>query len=169
VIGDDQWLRRADHGNGGAVGWTTITAANGMIVNGANVTMYGLAVEHYQAVQAQWNGNGGADRLLLPVRDALRPAQPVQLDGSSDGYPSTNVASGVTAFQGYGLGVYCYFSTNSGVVSANALTSPTSSGVRWHDMVTVSLGGVGTISHIIDNTGNTVNSSRTVADLTSSN
>ena len=90
------------------------------------------------------------------------------MDGSSDGRPSINVASGVTAFQGCGLGVYCYFSTNSGVVSANALTSPTSSGVQWHDMVTVSLGGVGTISHIIDDTGNTVNSGSTVTDLASS-
>ena len=105
------------------------------------------------------------------------PNQSSWMDGSSDGYPSVNVASGVTVFQGYGLGVYCYcyFGTNSGVVSASALTSPTSSGVQWHDMVTVSLGGVGTISHIIDktgntsNTGDTVNSSSTVADLTGSN
>jgi len=82
---------------------------------------------------------------------------------------SINAANSVTAFQGYGLGVHCYFSTNSGVVSANALTPPTSSGVQWHDMVTVSLGGVGTISHIIDNTGGTVNSGSTVADLTSYN
>jgi len=89
------------------------------------------------------------------------------MDGSSNGYPSINVANSVTAFQAYGLGVYCYFSTNSGLVSANALTSPTSSGVQWHDMVTVSLGGVGTISHIIENTGGTVSSGITVADLTS--
>ncbi|HTJ66928.1 MAG TPA: ricin-type beta-trefoil lectin domain protein, partial [Actinospica sp.] len=57
VIGDDLWLWRADHGNNGTVGWTTNTAANGLVVNGTNVTMYGLAVEHYQAVQVQWNGN----------------------------------------------------------------------------------------------------------------
>jgi len=81
----------------------------------------------------------------------------------------SNGASGVTTFQGRGLGVYCYFSTNSGVASANALTLPTSSGVQRHDMVTVSLGGVGTISHIIDNTGGTVNSGSTVADPTSYN
>ena len=109
------------------------------------------------------------------------PNQSSWMDGSSDGYPSVNVASGVTVFQGYGLGVYCccycycYFSTNSGVVSASALTSPISSGVQWHDMVTVSLGGVGAVSHIIDktgntsNTGDTVSSSSTVADLTGSN
>jgi hypothetical protein len=36
-------------------------------------------------------------------------------------------------------------------------------------MVTVSLGGVGTITHIINGVGNTVNSSNTVSDLTSYN
>ena len=35
VIIDDLWAWRADHGNG--VGWTSNTAANGVIVNGANV------------------------------------------------------------------------------------------------------------------------------------
>ncbi len=169
VIGDDLWLWRADHSNGGTVGWTANTAANGPVANGANVTTYGPAVEHYQAVQVQWNDNGGADYFCQSEMPCDPPNHSSWMDGSSDGYPSINVASGVTAFQGYGLGVYCYFGTNSGVVSANALTSPTSSGVQWHNMVTVSLGGVGTISHIIDNTGNTVNSSSTVADLTSSN
>ena len=169
VIGDDLWLWRADHSNGGTVGWTANTAANGPVANGANVTTYGPAVEHYQAVQVQWNDNGGADYFCQSEMPCDPPNHSSWMHGSSDGYPSINVASGVTAFQGYGLGVYCYFGTNSGVVSANALTSPTSSGVQWHNMVTVSLGGVGTISHIIDNTGNTVNSSSTVADLTSSN
>jgi hypothetical protein len=52
--------------------------------------------------------------------------------------------------------VYCYFNVNPSEISANALTS-----------VTVSLGGTGTIKHIINGTGATVNSSSTVADLTS--
>jgi hypothetical protein len=169
VIGDDLWLWRADHGNGGTYGWTTNTAANGMIVNGANVTMYGLAVEHYQAVQVQWNGNGGADYFYQSEMPYDPPNQSAWMNGSANGYPSINVANSVTAFQAYGLGVYCYFNVNPSVVSANAFTSPTSSGVQWHDMVTVSLGGTGTISHIIDNTGNTVNSSSTVADLTTYN
>ena len=167
VVGDDLWLWRADHGNSGTVGWTTNTAANGLVVNGANVTMYGLAVEHYQAVQVQWNGNGGADYFYQSEMPYDPPNQSSWMDGSADGYPSINVAGSVTSFAAYGLGVYCYFSTNSSVVSANALTSPTSSGVVWHDMVTVSLGGVGTISHIINNTGSTVSSSSTVADLSS--
>jgi hypothetical protein len=58
---------------------------------------------------------------------------------------------------------------NPSEVSANALTSPTSSGVQWHDMVTVSLGGTGTIEHIIDGTGAAVDSGSTVADLNTYN
>jgi hypothetical protein len=92
--------------------------------------------------------------------------QAAWMDGSSDGYPSIAVASSVTSFQAHGVGVYCFFDVNPSVVSANALTSPTSSGVDWNDMVTVSLGGVGTIEHIINGDGSTVDSGNTVADLT---
>ena len=169
VVGDDLWLWRADHGNGGTVGWSTNTAANGLVVNGADVTMYGLAVEHYQAVQTQWNGNGGADYFYQSEMPYDPPNQSSWMDGSSNGYPSINVAGSVTGFKGYGLGVYCYFDVNSGIVSSNAITAPNASGVQFNDMVTVSLGGVGTISHIINGTGSTVNSGSTVADLTSYN
>jgi hypothetical protein len=169
VVGDDLWLWRADHGNGGTVGWTTNTAANGLVVNGANVTFYGLAVEHYQAVQTQWNGNGGADYFYQSEMPYDPPQQSSWMDGSSDGYPSINVASGVTAFKGYGLGIYCFFDVNSSIVSANAITAPNLSGVQFNDMVTVSLGGTGTISHIINGVGGTVDSNPTVADLTSYN
>ena len=88
VVGDDLWLWRADHGNSGTVGWTTNTAANGLVVNGANVTMYGLAVEHYQAVQVQWNGNGGADYFYQSEMPYDPPSQSAWMDGSADGYPS---------------------------------------------------------------------------------
>jgi hypothetical protein len=169
VVGDDLWLWRADHGNSGTVGWTVNTAANGLVVNGANVTMYGLAVEHYQAVQVQWNGNGGADYFYQSEMPYDPPNQAAWMDGSSDGYPSIAVASGVTSFHAYGLGVYCYFDVNSSVVSANALTSPNSSGVQWNDMVTDSLGGVGTIENIINGTGGTVDSSDQTAYLTTYN
>jgi len=169
VIGDDLWLWRADHGNGGTYGWTTNTAANGMIVNGANVTMYGLAVEHYQAVQVQWNGNGGADYFYQSEMPYDPPNQSSWMNGSTDGYPSINVANSVTAFQAYGLGVYCNFDVNPSVIAANALTSPSSSGVQWHDMVTISLGGKGTIQHVINGQGVTVSSSNEKADVTSYN
>ena len=49
VIGDDFWVWRADHGTG--VGWTVNNAKSGVIVNGNNVTLYGLFVEHFKEYQ----------------------------------------------------------------------------------------------------------------------
>ncbi|MGH8878876.1 MAG: coagulation factor 5/8 type domain-containing protein, partial [Stackebrandtia sp.] len=53
VIGDHLWIWRGDHGDG--IGWDTNTAATGLVVNGDDVTMYGLFVEHYQEFQTVWN------------------------------------------------------------------------------------------------------------------
>ena len=77
---DDIWAWRADHGNG--VGWTVNTADTGVVVNGDNVTAYGLFVEHYQKYEVIWNGERRHGR-LLPERDALRPAEPGGVDGGA--------------------------------------------------------------------------------------
>jgi hypothetical protein len=49
VIVHHTWIWRADHGSG--VGWTVTPSANGLVVNGNNVTIYGLFVEHFQEYQ----------------------------------------------------------------------------------------------------------------------
>ena len=79
VILDDIWAWRADHGNG--VGWTANTADTGVIVNGDDVTAYGLFVEHYQKTEVIWNGK--RQGRLLPERDAVRPAEPGGVDGGA--------------------------------------------------------------------------------------
>jgi hypothetical protein len=56
---DDVWAWRADHG--GDVGWTENKADTGLVVTGADVTAYGLAVEHYQKSEVVWTGQGGTD------------------------------------------------------------------------------------------------------------
>jgi hypothetical protein len=89
------------------------------------------------------------------------------MNGSTQGYAAYKVADSVTSHEAWGLGSYCYFSTNSAVVNAHAFEVPSAAGVKFHDMVTVSLGGVGTISHVIHNTGAAANSSHQVTDLTS--
>jgi hypothetical protein len=71
---DDVWAWRADHGN--AVDWTANTADTGVVVTGDNVTAYGLAVEERGDLERP-----GRDRHLLPERVAVRPAEPVGLDG----------------------------------------------------------------------------------------
>jgi hypothetical protein len=163
VIGDDFWLWRADHGRG--VGWTSNTGDTGLTVNGSNVTTYGLAVEHYQKSQVIWNGNGGADYFFQSEMPYDPPNQGAWMDGSSDGYPSFQVANSVTSFHAWGLGSYCNFFVNPSVQSANAFVSPQNAGVKWTDMVTISLGGTGTIDHIINGQGGTVNAGNHQADL----
>ncbi|HEX4721546.1 MAG TPA: RICIN domain-containing protein [Pseudonocardiaceae bacterium] len=164
VITDDMWLWRADHGSG--VGWTTNTAQNGMIVNGQNVTAYGLFVEHYQQYQVIWNGNGGKTYFYQSEMPYDPPNQAAWMNGSTLGWASYKVANTVTSHQAFGLGIYCFFNVNPSNVAAHAIETPTGSGIAFHDMVTVSLGGTGTIQHIINNNGGTVNSGTTVTDLT---
>lgn len=165
VILDDLWLWRADHGNG--VGWTTNTAANGLIVNGNNVTAYGLFVEHYQQYQVIWNGNGGRTYFFQNELPYDPPNQAAWMNGSTNGYAAYKVANSVTTHQAWGLGSYCYFNVNPSVIEDHSFEVPNTSGVAFHDMVTVSLGGTGTIAHIINSTGGPSNSSQSVADLVS--
>jgi hypothetical protein len=165
VIGDDLWLWRADHSNG--VGWTSNTARNGLVVNGARVIMYGLAVEHYQQYSVVWNGNNGRTYFFQNELPYDVPNQSSWMNGGTRGYAAYEVAPGVTSHEAWGVGSYCYFSTNSSVVADHAFEVPNVSGVKFHDLVTVSLGGTGTIAHIINTSGNAVNSSSTVADLVS--
>jgi hypothetical protein len=161
TIGSDNWIWRADHGSG--VGWSSNTAANGLVVNGANVTMYGLAVEHYQQYQTLWNGNGGRTYFYQSEMPYDVPNNASwTAGGGENGYPSYKVANSVTSHQAWGLGVYCYFSTNSGVVADRGIEVP-GSGSSFHDMVGVSLGGTGTINNIINNDGGRVSSGTTVA------
>ncbi|MDH6115115.1 hypothetical protein P3T36_004034 [Kitasatospora sp. MAP12-15] len=165
VVGDDFWLWRADHGTG--VGWTSNTAANGLVVNGADVTMYGLAAEHYQQYAVLWNGERGRTYFLQNELPYDPPDQASWMNGGSDGYAAYKVADTVTSHQAWGLGVYCYFDVNSSIVADHAIEVPDTPGVSLHDMVTVSLGGVGTITHIVNGAGGPANSANSVADLVS--
>ncbi|MCW2640763.1 MAG: coagulation factor 5/8 type protein [Dactylosporangium sp.] len=165
VIGDHMWIWRADHGSG--VGWNTNTAQNGLVVNGNNVTMYGLFVEHYQQYQTLWNGNGGRTYFYQNEMPYDPPNQGAWMNGSTQGWAAYKVDNSVTSHEAWGLGSYCYFSANPSVVAARAFEVPNNGGVRFHDMVTVSLGGTGTITHVINNSGGPSNSSNSVANLVS--
>jgi len=165
VLLDDIWAWRADHGNG--VGWTTNTADTGVIVNGDDVTAYGLFVEHYQKYQVIWNGENGATIMFQNEMPYDPPDQASWSHDGINGFASYKVAEDVRSHQGWGLGAYCFFEVNPSIVNAHAFEVPNSPGVQFHDLVTVSLGGVGTIEHVINDTGGTANSSNQVIDLVS--
>ncbi|MGH7603715.1 MAG: coagulation factor 5/8 type domain-containing protein [Gemmatimonadaceae bacterium] len=166
VIGDHMWLWRADHGKG--VGWTSNTAANGLVVNGRNVTMYGLFVEHYQQYQVQWNGNGGRTYFFQNEMPYDVPNQAEWMSGDTRGFSAYRVGPRVTSHEAWGLGSYCFFYRNPAVVADHAFEAPVAPNVRFHDMVTVSLGGgKGTIAHVINDMGAAANARATVQKLAS--
>jgi len=164
VIGDHAWIWRADHGSG--VGWNTNTAANGLVVNGNNVTFYGLFVEHFQQHQTLWNGNGGRTYFYQNEFPYDPPSQAAWQHDGVNGWAAYKVAPGVTSHEAWGLGAYCTFNNAGSVSVTRAFEVPVTAGVKFHHMVTVSLGGRGTISHVINDTGGPSNSSSNVARVT---
>jgi hypothetical protein len=152
VIGDHLWLWRADHGSG--VAWDANTAANGLVVNGNDIIMYGLFVEHYQQNQVQWNGNGGRTFFFQNEMPYDVPTQSEWMNGTTRGFAAYAVAPSVTRHEAWGLGSYCFFNKNPSVIADHAFEAPTAPGIQFRDMVTVSLGGgKGTILHVINDDG----------------
>lgn len=164
VILDDVWLWRADHGQG--IGWTSNTAANGLVVDGDDVTAYGLFVEHYQRRQVEWKGEGGRTYFFQNEMPYDVPAQADWMDDTTRGFAAYRVAPGVTRHEAWGLGSYCFFNRNPAVVADHAFEAPVAPGIRFRDMVTVSLGGGrGTIAHVIDDAGGAAEAGTTVQKL----
>ncbi|MFC1426500.1 chitobiase/beta-hexosaminidase C-terminal domain-containing protein [Streptacidiphilus sp. N1-12] len=154
TIIDHIWAWRADHGNAGTVGWTVNTADNGLIVNGNNVEATGLFVEHYQKYEVTWNGQGGKTIFFQNEMPYDVPNQAAWMNPSGiNGYAAYKVGANVTTHEAWGLGSYCYFNVNPAVNSYHAFEVPNTAGVKFHDLLTVSLGYVGTISHVINDTG----------------
>jgi hypothetical protein len=154
VVIDHIWAWRADHGNAGTVGWTVNTADNGLIVNGNNVEATGLFVEHYQKYEVTWNGQNGKTIFFQNEMPYDVPNQAAWIGPTgTNGYAAYKVANTVTSHEAWGLGSYCYFIVNPAVNAYHAFEVPNNSGVRFHDVLDVSLGNVGTITHIINDTG----------------
>ena len=151
TIVDHTWIWRADHGSG--VGWNSNTAANGLVVNGHNVMVYGLFVEHYQEFQVVWNGNGGRVYFYQSEIPYDPPDQASYTSApGTNGWASYKVADNVTSHEAWGLGVYSVF-RNRGVVLARAIEVPKNPNVKFHDVITVCIGGNGEISNVINDTG----------------
>jgi hypothetical protein len=151
VVLDDIWAWRADHGAG--VGWTVNTGATGVVVDGDDVTAYGLFVEHYQQFNVVWNGEDGRTVLFQNEMPYDPPDQATWRPGGALGFAAYKVADSVNRHEGWGLGVYCFFRVNPSIHADRAIEVPVNEGVRLHDLLTVSLGGVGVIDHVVNDVG----------------
>ena len=155
VIGDHFWLWRADHGKG--VGWDVNVTKNGLIVNGDQVTIYGLFVEHYHQVQTLWNGNGGRLYFYQCEMPYDPPSKEAWSHDGIEGYASYKVADTVTDHQAWGLGVYCVFKDGP-IIAENAIEAPDASGVQLRHLVAIRLNGQpgSGIRHILSGKGGPV-------------
>jgi hypothetical protein len=153
AIVDQTWIWRADHGSG--VGWTSNTGANGLIVNGNDVTMYGLFVEHYQEYQVLWNGERGRVYFYQSEIPYDPPDQPSYTSAPGvNGWASYKVADNVTTHEAWGLGIYSVFRQRN-VTLSRAIEAPAKPGVKFHSMITCRLGNNGEITRIINDAGAT--------------
>lgn len=157
VIADQLWIWRADHGAG--AGWTSNVSKNGLVVNGNNVTIYGLFNEHHNEYQTLWNGNGGRVYFYqseIPY-DVPNQSGWMSKNGTVNGYASYKVADSVTSHEAWGLGIYSYF-RDAPVKLDSAIEVPNVQGVKIHHATTIWLSGTpgSEITHIINNLGGKV-------------
>jgi hypothetical protein len=160
TIVDHTWVWRADHGTG--VGWETNRADYGIVVNGDDVLCTGLFVEHFNKYDVQWYGQRGRTIFFQNEKAYDAPDQAAIQNGSVKGYAAYKVGDGVTAHEGWGLGSYCFYNVDPTIVQHNGFAAPNRPGVRFHDVLVVSLGGKGQYEHVINETGAPTSGTSTV-------
>lgn len=154
---DHVWLWRADHGNG--VGWDKNKCANGLIVNGDNVTIYGLFNEHFQEYQTIWNGENGRVYFYQSEMPYDPPTVDAWKHGKTFGYASYKVADHVKEHSAWGIGIYNVF-YNAPVIVDQAMETPVLVENTIHHKVIFWLNGnkESAVRSIINGKGGSVNS-----------
>lgn len=158
VIGDHLWIWRADHGDPSAgrvhVGWSESRGAQGLVVNGDDVAMHALFVEHFERYQTLWNGERGRTYFYQCELPYDPPDQHAYMAGATRGWAAYKIADHVRVHEGVGLGVYANFTMDPTIVLESAIACPRTPGVRFRSVTTISLGGgKGTIAHLVNEAG----------------
>ncbi|MFE5157490.1 coagulation factor 5/8 type domain-containing protein [Streptomyces sp. NPDC056697] len=160
TIVDHTWVWRADHGDG--VGWETNRADYGVRVNGDDVLATGLFVEHFNKYDVQWFGQRGRTIFFQNEKAYDAPNQAAIQNGSVKGYAAYKVADSVTTHEGWGLGSYCYYNVDPSIVQHHGFAAPNASGVKFHNLLVVSLGGQGQYERVINDIGSPTSGTSTV-------
>jgi hypothetical protein len=154
VVASNLWLWRADHGPNGQIKGAS-KCNNGLIVNGDNVYIYGLFVEHASENLITWTGNAGK----LYFLQSEYPYD-VNIDFKN---PCLTVTG--DNFVGQALGVYCYF-RDYPVIVPNAIKC-FGDNVKITNALTVWLNGNkdSSITHVVNDTGDQVDYHRQQNDV----
>ncbi|MGX1135171.1 hypothetical protein RKD49_007361 [Streptomyces glaucescens] len=151
TIVDHTWVWRADHGEG--VGWETNRADYGVRVNGDDVLATGLFVEHFNKYDVEWYGERGRTIFFQNEKAYDAPNQAAIQNGSTKGYAAYRVDDSVDTHEGWGMGSYCYYNVDPTIRQDHGFKAPVKPGVKFHSLLTVSLGGNGQFEHVINDTG----------------
>lgn len=171
VVGDNFWIWRADHSHG--VAWEDYTdgdgnvvygnpANTGLLVEGDNVTIYALMVEHFKGYQTVWRGEGGTTVMYqseTPYRIIGGQKAWTAPDGKR-GYSSYFVDEKVNTHRAYGIGIYLV--NYNAVVLDSAITAPEKESVRLEHLVTCSFasGEGSVIENVVNGLGGAVGHER---------
>jgi hypothetical protein len=148
VVGDNLWLWRGDHTiDGVGIVDSNNPVKNGAIINGDDVTMYGLMVEHTLEDLVQWNGERGTTFFM-------QSEMPYDVDTTygKNGFTGYRIADGVTQHKAYGIGIYNFF-RDYAVDVPTAISVPESLVSEFYSPLTVYLNGMGGIEHVINTYG----------------
>lgn len=156
IIGDNFWVWRADHGDG--VGWTVNTAENGLVVNGDDVTIYALMVEHFRQYQTVWRGERGKVVMYQSEIPYDVPAQSEFMShgGSVPGFASYKVEDGVKSHTAIGIGIYSY-NRDAQIEIFSAMEAPEETDIKIHHVIAVMITGNPGITHVLNELGGPMN------------
>jgi len=112
-------------------------------------------------------GQGGTDVFFQNELPYDPPSQAAwSKSATQDGYPAFQVGAGVKTFTGYGMGSYVVFiDTSATLYDAEAFEAPQVSGVQFHDVFGLWIGGSGGLDSVINGVGGPVTNTSDPANL----
>jgi len=130
---------------------------NGLVVNGDDVTVYSLAVEHHLHDLVVWNGDRGRTYFY----QSELPYDVTQANFGTPGYVGYKVAPSVQ-HHAWGVGVYTFF-RDATVTTPNGFTA--GNGATFVYPFTKFLSGNGGITHVLNGRGDAANEGHNIAFL----
>ena len=145
--------------NNGGNGYTTTnwpaesSGDYGVIVNGNDVTLEGIWLEHFKMTEATWNGDGGQvifleNELPLTIPYSAAGVQPsFWMENSRfDGYPSLAVSPSVTSFTLTGMQSWSRFGSGCDCLVTSLITAPVKRHVSINDIFSGQILGSASLS-----------------------
>ncbi|MDZ5762775.1 hypothetical protein Cyrtocomes_01170 [Candidatus Cyrtobacter comes] len=153
VVGENLWLWRADHdAQALQIPFSINYCKHGLIVNGDDVKMKGLFVEHFNDIQTVWLGKNGQIKFYQSELPYFMPTGGVKVDCTIPNSteviqetvcPSLYIAASASGFDARGIGVYCFFpnALGQGTIKANTVIKTNSQDASFAHVVVRWLNG----------------------------